>query len=149
MIKLKNRILREVGAVARSVQSINDIKFRKLNLQKGQFIFLTRICENPGTSLIELSNALRVDKTTTTKAIQKLIEEGYVLKERDSSDRRIWHLLPTDKALEVYPLIINEENHCIDVCFANLSSDEKAEAYRLLKKMRENIEAEWKALKNM
>ncbi|WP_231881943.1 MarR family winged helix-turn-helix transcriptional regulator [Anaerosporomusa subterranea] len=144
---LQNEILREVGAVARSIHSISDIKFRKLNLQKGQFIFLTRICENPGINLIDLSNMLRVDKTTTTKTIQKLVEEGYVLRERSLADKRMWHLFPSDTALKTYRFVIDEENRCIEVCFSNFSSDERAEAYRLLKKMRENIEAEWKIVK--
>jgi DNA-binding MarR family transcriptional regulator len=149
MAILKNEILREVGAVARSIQSISDISFRKLNLQKGQFIFLTRICEHPGTNLIDLSHILRVDKTTTTKAVQKLITEGYVQKERDSADQRMWHLYPSAKALEVYSLVIGEENRYIDVCFSGLSAHEEIEVQRLLKKMSENIEAEWKFIKNL
>ncbi|MDR3593119.1 MAG: MarR family transcriptional regulator [Negativicutes bacterium] len=149
MVSLNSGILREIGAVARSIQSISDIRFRKLNLQKGQFIFLTRICENPGIKLIDLSNLLRVDKTTTTKAVQKLIKENYVRKERDSADHRIWHLTPSDKALAVYPLVIDEENRCIDICFDDLNPAEEAEACRLLRKMRENIEAEWKIGKNL
>lgn len=31
---------------------------------------------------------LKVDKTTTTKAVQKLIELGYINKEQDESDKR-------------------------------------------------------------
>ncbi len=149
MVTLKNEILREVGAVARSIQAISDIGFRKLHLQKGQFIFLTRIYENPGINLIDLSNMLRVDKTTTTKAVQKLITLGYVRKDRDSADHRMWHLSPTMEALEVYSVVIREENRYIDICFEGLTSDEQKEAYRLLKKMRENIEAEWKIGKNL
>ena len=61
--------------LARSIQSISDVKFKEFNLQRGQFIFLTRVCENPGFNQIDLSNLLKVDKTTTTKAIQKLIDD--------------------------------------------------------------------------
>jgi len=149
MAILKNEILREVGAVARSIQSISDISFRKLNLQKGQFIFLTRICENPGINLIDLSNILRVDKTTTTKAVQKLIKEGYVQKERDSADQRMWHLSPSKQALEIYSLVIDEENRYLDICLSGLSFDETLEAQRLLGIMRKNIETEWKFIKNL
>jgi DNA-binding MarR family transcriptional regulator len=149
MAILKSEILREVGAVARSIQSISDISFRKMNLQKGQFIFLTRICENPGINLIDLSNLLRVDKTTTTKAVQKLIGEGYVQRTRDCADQRMWHLSPSETALKVYYLVIEEENRYIDVCLSGLSSEEKMNAQRLLKKMRENIEAKWKFIKNL
>jgi len=144
---LKNEILREVGTLARCIQSISDIKYREIRLQRGQFIFLTRICEHPGINLIELSNLLKVDKTTTTKAIQKLLEENYVRRERDNADKRMWHLFPSEKALEIYPYIIHEENRYIDACFKGFSQEERDTVFRLFKRMGENIEQHWKALK--
>jgi DNA-binding MarR family transcriptional regulator len=148
MNTIKSNILREIGTVARSIQSISDIIFREINLQRGQFIFLTRICEQPGINLIDLSNVLKVDKTTTTKAVQKLLEEGYVHRVRDTVDKRVWHLYPTDKATNIYPYIIDEENNNIDVCFYGFSQEEQAITYRLLQRMGENIEQRWKNLKN-
>ncbi|HWR44281.1 MarR family winged helix-turn-helix transcriptional regulator [Sporomusa sp.] len=148
MTKLKNEILREVGMLARCIQSISDIKYREFKLQRGQFIFLTRICEHPGINLIELSNILKVDKATTTKAIQKLIEENYVLRERDSLDKRMWHLFPSLKAKETYSYIIQEENRNIEICFNGFNLEERHTVYQLLKKMRENIEQDWKELKS-
>lgn len=145
--KLKNEVLREVGMLARCIQSISDIKYREIRLQRGQFIFLTRICECPGINLIELSNILKVDKATTTKAIQKLMEENYVLRERNSADKRMWHLFPSSKAQEIYPYIIQEENRNIEICFTGFSSEEKDAVYQLLKRMRVNVEQDWKELK--
>lgn len=145
--RLKSKVLREVGTVARCIQSISDITYRECKLQRGQFIFLTRICEQPGINLIELSYILKVDKTTTTKAIQKLLEENYVQRTRDTADRRMWHLYPTDKAITLYPYIIQEENKHIDVCFAGFSPEEQIMAYSLLRRMGENIEQSWRTLK--
>jgi DNA-binding MarR family transcriptional regulator len=145
--KLKNEVLREVGMLARCIQSISDIKYREIRLQRGQFIFLTRICECPGINLIELSNILKVDKATTTKAIQKLMEENYVLRERNSTDKRMWHLFPSSIAQEIYSYIIQEENRNIESCFNGFSSEERDTVYQLLKRMRENVEQDWKELK--
>lgn len=133
--------------LARCIQSISDIKYREIRLQRGQFIFLTRICECPGINLIELSNILKVDKATTTKAIQKLMEENYVLRERNSADKRMWHLFPSASAQKIYPYIIQEENSNIESCFTGFSSEEKDIVYQLLKRMRENIEQVWKEQK--
>jgi len=133
--------------LARCVQSISDIKFREIKLQRGQFVFLTRICEQQGINLIDLSNILKVDKATTTKAVQKLMEEGYVRRERSSGDQRMWHLFPLPKAEEVYQYIIEEENRNIENCFAGFTDEEKEDACYLLKRMRENIEQDWKKQK--
>lgn len=148
IIKLDNEVLREVGMLARCIQSISDIKFREINLQRGQFAFLTRICEDPGVNLIDLSNLLKVDKTTTTKAVQKLMKENYVVRERNNEDKRGWHLFPSVKAKEIYPYIIQEENRNIEVCFKGLSLEEREMVCRLLRRMRENVEHDWKELKN-
>ena len=149
MEKLDSEILRDVGAVARSIHSISDIQFRQLQLQKGQFVFLTRICECPGINLVELSQTLRVDKTTTTKAIQKLIEAAYVRKERDEADQRSWRLFPTEQALRSYNVVIAAENQYISYCFSGFSEDEKKIVCNLLARMRDNISREWKRIKKI
>jgi len=134
--------------LARCIQSISDIKYREINLQRGQFIFLTRICESPGVNLIELSNILKVDKATTTKVVQKLMKENYVLRERHEADKRGWYLYPSVKAKEVYQYIIQEENKNIEICFTGLGLEERDTVYQLLTRMRENIEQNWKKVKN-
>ncbi|MGE5627231.1 MAG: MarR family winged helix-turn-helix transcriptional regulator [Solirubrobacterales bacterium] len=148
MGNLNSNLLREIGALSRCINSINDVKFKEINLQKGQFTFLTRICENKGINLIDLSNLLKVDKTTTTKAIQKLIEAGYIFKKRDEADKRMWRLYPEDKAQEVYSFIIEEENRSIDTCLHDFTMEEKELVNRLIIRMRENIENDWKDIKN-
>lgn len=145
---LDSYILREVGMLARAIQSISDIKFKEINLQRGQFVFLTRVCENYGINHIDLSNLLKVDKATTTKAIQKLIDLGYITKEQDEKDKRMWRLYPTKKAQSVYPIIIIEENRNIAVCFKDFTEPDKQQVYNLVKKMRENIEEDWMKIKN-
>lgn len=134
--------------LARAVQSISDICFKEIQLQRGQFVFVTRVCENPGINQIALSNQLKVDKATTAKAVQKLIDIGYVRKERDEKDRRTWRLYPTERAMDTYSTIIHEENRKIAICFHDCSELQKQQVYTLVKKMRENIEEDWKKNKN-
>lgn len=143
MINIENTILREIGTIARSIQSISDIKYKNINLQKGQFIFLCRVCENPGINQIDLSNLLKVDKTTTTKVIQKLILAGYIEKKEDVSDKRMWRLFPLQKALDAYTYIIEEETKCNQAYYNDLNDEEKELIYSLLKRLNKNIEYDW------
>ena len=110
-------------------------------------MFLTRLCENPGINQIDLSNLLKVDKTTTTKVIQKLIEVGYISKKRDDLDKRMWRLYPKEKGLEIYEMVIQDENRNIEICFDNFTKEEKKLVHQLVEKMRENIENKWKEAK--
>ena len=144
---LTHQFLREVGAVARCVQSLSDVNFKKLALQRGQFVFLTRICESPGLHLLELSQLLKVDKATATKAVQKLAAEGYVRKVQNAEDKRMYQLFPTVRAEKVYPELIAEENRYLACCFTGMTKEEQALAETLIERIRENIETEWLAWK--
>lgn len=72
---LHNNALRKIGTISRIVASKSDIKFKKYDLQKGQHIFIVRICKNPGLNLIELTQMLNVDKSTTTKAVNSIFRK--------------------------------------------------------------------------
>lgn len=143
MEKLKNDLLRNIGLLSRSIQYINDVKYKEFQLQRGQFSFLTRICENPGITFVKLSNMLKVDKTTTTKAVNKLIDLNYVYKINNKDDKREFNIMPTEKALEVYPIIINNENRDIDKCFTNFTIEEEQQFLKLLEKLTDNFNLSW------
>ena len=115
--QLTNTILRDIDTLVREIHALYESKFKNYDLQRGQFIFLTRIYENPGISLSDLSYELKLDKTTISRAIQKLIDSGYLIKRQDEIDKRMWHLFSTDKCKELYHEIITEKNRIILICF--------------------------------
>lgn len=142
------KVLRFVGALYRAINSKADSKYKQFNLQKGQYMFITRVCENPGINFMDLSNMLKVDKTTTTKAVKKLIDIGYLDKQQDENDKREYKLTPTKKALDVYEFIIQEESKQFEISFKGFSEEEKQMATELIKRMSENIEEYWLDIKN-
>lgn len=141
--QLNHTILREIGKLSRSINSINDIRFKTLNLQKGQYIYLTRICENPGINLSELTLHLRVDKTSTTKAVQKLENEGYIVREKDGTDSRKVLIYPTTKGIEIYNGVIEDENKSIAVCLKDFSQGEVEMLQVLIQRMNNNYSEVW------
>jgi DNA-binding MarR family transcriptional regulator len=145
---LDDVILREVGALTRTIHAIIEIKFKGLNLQKGQSIYLTRICENPGITMKALSQLLAVDKTTASKVVQKLVTETFISKVQDPDDKRAYPLYPTNKATAAYEVIIEEEKRLTRRCYAGFDGDEQAAVLDMITRMRRNIEADWCALKN-
>lgn len=148
MKKLENDLLRDVGVLSRSINYISDVKYKEFDLQKGQFIFLTRICENPKINFVDLANKLKVDKTTAIKAVNKLISLGYVNKETDPMDKRASNLTATEKGFEVYDYIITEENRQINICLNKLNEEEKDLVKNLVKKMSQSVEEEWSNIKD-
>jgi len=68
-----------------------------------------RICEHPRISQQALSDMICVDKSTTTRAIQKLEHDGYVIRERNLKDSRKLAVLPTELGLSIYPELVRFE----------------------------------------
>lgn len=149
MKTLDSMLLREIGTLSRSVHSICNNKFKELKLQAGQFIYITRICENAGMNLIDLSTLLRMDKTSTTKAVQKIEAEGLIQRVRDTEDKRVLRLYPTEKGLKAYEEIIDMENKNIRACLKGFRNEEKKAVMAFILRMNQNVEADWNELKGV
>ena len=71
-------ILREIGMIARALDSISNIEFKEYDLTKGQYLYLVRVCENPGIIQEKLAEMIKVDRTTAARAIKKLELHGFI-----------------------------------------------------------------------
>ena len=71
-------ILREIGIIARALDSIANIEFRDIDLARGQYLYLVRIAENPGIIQEELSELLKVDRSTVARSVKKLEKKGFL-----------------------------------------------------------------------
>ena len=89
-------ILREIGMIARALDSISNIEFKEYELTKGQYLYLVRICENPGIIQEKLSEMIKVDRTTAARAIKKLEINGFIEKKEDESNKKL-KTFPTEK----------------------------------------------------
>ncbi|WP_445002520.1 MarR family winged helix-turn-helix transcriptional regulator [Exiguobacterium alkaliphilum] len=139
--------LREIGMIARALDSISNIEFKELELTKGQYLYVVRICEEPGIIQEKLAELIKVDRSTAARAIQKLEREGFIRRVDDPHNKKIKRLHPTEKGQTVYPLILREHEHSTDVALAGLSDQEAEQLLRLLKRVRHNIEGDWDAVK--
>ena len=140
-------ILREIGMVARALDSISNIEFKEYKLTKGQYLYLVRICENPGIIQERLAEMIKVDRTTAARAIKKLELQGFIEKRDDSDNQKIKKLYPTVKGESVYPFIRSEHEHSNQVALAGLSEEEVETLFSLLQKVRRNIEIDWEYVK--
>ena len=82
-------ILREIGMIARALDSISNIEFKEYDLTKGQYLYLVRIYENPGIIQEKLSDMIKVDRTTVSRALKKLEVNGFIEKKADKTNKKI------------------------------------------------------------
>jgi len=140
-------ILREIGMIARALDSISNIEFKEYNLTKGQYLYLVRICENPGIIQEKLAEMIKVDRTTAARAIKNLEANGFVCKKEDPHNKKIKKLFATDQGEQIYPVIKKENDYSNLMALKGLSVSEADLLFDLLHKVRKNVEKDWTFVK--
>lgn len=140
-------ILREIGMIARALDSVSNIEFKEYDLTKGQYLYLVRICEQPGIIQEKLAEMIMVDRTTAARSIKKLEMNGFIEKREDQQNKKIKKLFPTEKGENVYPLIKRENDYSNTVALQGFSETEMESIFNLLQKVRKNIETDWEFVK--
>ncbi|MDO6448865.1 MarR family transcriptional regulator [Oceanobacillus profundus] len=140
-------ILREIGMIARALDSISNIEFKEYELTKGQYLYLVRICENPGIIQEKLAEMIKVDRTSAARAIKKLELNGFIQKEKDNHNKKIKRLFPTEKGINIYPFIKRENEYSNSIALEGLSESETDTMLNLLQRVRKNIEKDWELVK--
>lgn len=140
-------ILREIGMIGRALDSISNIEFKKYDLTKGQYLYLIRICENPGIIQEKVAEMIKVDRTTAARAIKKLELQGFIEKKDDHNNKKIKKLFPTESGKKVYPFLKREGEYSNMVALEGFSKEETDSIFKLLQKVRKNIEIDWEFVK--
>jgi anaerobic ribonucleoside-triphosphate reductase activating protein len=102
----------DISALYRNIQKYFDKTMARYDIGSGQLIFLFLINEHEGITMNEVSRFGEVDKGTTTKSIQKLIEQDYVQARTDENDRRVKRLYTTQRAGEIMSTLYDLRNEC-------------------------------------
>ena len=142
-----SEILREIGMIARALDSISNIEFKEYDLTKGQYLYLVRICENPGIIQEKLAEMIKVDRTTAARAIKKLEMNGFIEKKDDPRNKKNKNLFPTEKGKNVYPFIKRENDYSDKVALEGFTQEETDTILKLVQRVRKNIEADWEFVK--
>ena len=135
-------ILHELGTIARALDSISNVEFKDLKLSKGQYLYLVRIYEQPGIILEELANCLKVDKTTASRAIKKLVANGLIERRTQLDNKKNKPLFVTKKGAQLYPMLRAEQT-----ALKHLTAKQQVQLQQLLQQVRRNIEKDWEIVK--
>ena len=141
------KVLREIGIMARALDSIANIEFRDLELARGQYLYLVRIGEQPGIIQEELSDLLKVDRSTVARSVKKLADKGFIRELNDPSNQKIKKWILTEKGQALYPFILAEHAYSENTALKGFSKAEILQLEEWLSKMRENIAADWELVK--
>jgi DNA-binding MarR family transcriptional regulator len=135
---LGNSIGRWISILYRYRKCYVNRRLEPYGIAGGQYIFLLTLNGHDGMSQEQVSDYLKMDKTTTAKAIKKLEENGYVERNTNSEDKRAYNVFLTQKARDVMPLIHDAVEKWENTLITGISEDEYQLLETLLSKMAEN-----------
>ena len=116
-MKILNNISRSQALFRRHRVSADD-------LQSGHYAFALAICREPGRSQEELARELCINKSTVTRNLNVLEENGYVEKRTLSTDKRQFAVDPTDKLTVVLPEIKAASLEWMELLSEGISEEE-------------------------
>ena len=83
--------------VARLMRTAYDRRIRKLGLTRAQWWVLTHLYRSNGVTQTELAETLEIEKPTLGRLLDRLEAKGWVKREHDARDRRVWRVHLTDE----------------------------------------------------
>lgn len=127
--------------IFRNTQSYLEKVLKSYDLSSGTYPYLFILEKNEGISQIQISNEIGNDKAMSTRAINKLIEGGFVYRNQDEKDNRAYKLYLTPKSKEIIPKIREEIQTVIDLITEDLSKEEMSVTMESLKKIFERTQS--------
>lgn len=114
----------------------NELEYHGLNGY--QHIYILRICQNPGITQEQLSKIIFVNKSTVTRQISLLEQNGFIKRNLDENDKRIMRVHPTQKSYDIYPLVKKILNDWESSITRTLTDGEKIFLDTILEKLAKN-----------
>lgn len=94
-----------------------------------------------GLTMSEISRRLMVSNGNITGIAERLVEDGYAIREQRPGDRRFAVLKLSDKGRTAFLEMADEQEKWIAESFADLSDDEVAELTEMLDRAKRSVQA--------
>ena len=128
-----------LSILSRKGQCFLERRLERLGIGRGQYFFLMALYGGDGISQDELTRRVFVDKTTTARAVQKLVDRGLVRCQSDINDGRVRRVHLTELAYTLKPEILNVLREWNSMLTTGIDEREQRELLRILHKMHESL----------
>ncbi|MEG0942100.1 MAG: MarR family winged helix-turn-helix transcriptional regulator [Angelakisella sp.] len=114
--------------------------YSEYNIGYGQYQFLLNLYIQDGLTKEQLTKRVVVDKATTSRSIQKLLDNGYVTVIVDEHDKRVHHIYLTQKAKDIQAEIMSIAQTWEDKLVNCLDDTDKQKLSEIFQKIAESNE---------
>ncbi|WAG56428.1 MarR family winged helix-turn-helix transcriptional regulator [Clostridium estertheticum] len=132
LLKLNNQILR-------STQVHLDKMLKEYDLSSGSYPYLLMLRGNEGISQNKISEEIGCDKAMSARTITKLIDLGYIVRNKDEDDSRAYKLYLTQKAKVIIPKVLCKIHKLVELITKDLNEEEKRTTINSLSKVLNSV----------
>lgn len=119
----QNNFLINISVLYRYTQKYFDRHLAQYGIGSGQMIFLLLINEHEGITMQQLTLIADFDKGTTTKNLQRLVEQDYITIQTDDADKRVRRLYTTKKTRDIINNLYEIRNECVNQLMNGLDNE--------------------------
>ena len=108
---------------------------KKFGVTLAEWRVLLTLTSEPGVSAAEITNRWAMEKMAVNRATQRLVDQGFVTRDRDPDDGRSYKLKMTTKGKKLYEKIAPSADKRYSELMAAIDSDEVDAMVRALQKI--------------
>ncbi|MBQ4518106.1 MAG: MarR family transcriptional regulator [Clostridia bacterium] len=133
-------IMRKMNMISRC-ESLYRTAQKTVNLPGLYHSYVLAICHQPGNSQDFLAKHLCMNKSSVARHLSFLENEGYIHRETSPEDKRELLVFPTEKMLDIHPLVVSITKEWNTRLTEGISEEELALFHRILEKMTETSQS--------
>lgn len=129
-------ISRSLTVIMRCADSYRGRLLAPLGLSACQAPYILYCCHHPGASQEQIAAWLNTSRSSATRQLAALEENGFITRAHSEKDRRLTLVTPTGKARDAVPRILEINRAWQDAITRGMSDEEKETLLTLLERMR-------------
>ena len=102
---MKRSLTKSIMIISRCTALYRDKYLSEYGLSGYQAPYLPAVCNHPGITQDQIAQELHVNRSSVTRQLTLLEENGYITRKRRETDRRAVEVYPTEKGLAILPTV--------------------------------------------
>lgn len=139
---MQNNPGRLISILYRKAQVYWTQSLKEYHITSAEYPILLRLYAREGVTQEEIVAELEMDKSAIARALQSLIDKGFVEKQKDEQDRRCNRIYLTKKGHGVRQVIEEAKQKWNEILMKNMTEEEQREMIRLLGQSVKNLKRE-------
>lgn len=130
-------LMKYINRISRCSTLFRNGKLEHEGLNGYQHVYIRNICREPGISQDNLAKYIYVNKSSVTRQLALLEQNGFITRTPSDKDRRVMRVFPTQKALNILPEIKKLSAEWESAITADLTDNERNLIVSILERIME------------